>query len=77
MPDFLAAVARRYPDTVVADDGGLYDLDNGTFYTPTSARDAIGWINAGEWDSNGTNPRKTRLAEHWFHRQPDRAVNNG
>lgn len=63
-----AAVARRYPHTVKAVGVTLCDLDSGADYTPPTLRHALGWINAGEWDSDGENPRSSRLARWWRNR---------
>lgn len=64
-----AAVAARYPQQVAAHGPILLDLDSRAEMRPKNARDAIGWIAAGEWDNDGTNPRTTRLARHWHKRQ--------
>lgn len=67
-PEQAAAVTSRFPQTVQADGATLHDLDNGACYKPANLRDALGWIAAGEWDNEGTNPRTTRLAK-WWHRE--------
>lgn len=65
------AIAARFPTTVKAGDstiGVLHDLDNGEMYVASNVREALGWIAAGAWDSDGTNPRTTRLA-NWWHKR--------
>lgn len=61
------AVQARYPHQLhaierEAFDGTLHDRESGTRIIPATLREAIAWINAGEWDCDGTNPRSTRLA---------------
>lgn len=64
----LDAVAARYPHTVERCGDELIDLDNNASFRPVSVRDALGWINAGEFDNDGTNPVTTRLGR-WFHKR--------
>jgi hypothetical protein len=75
-PEQAVAVARRYPSTVEPECDGLRDLESAAFYEPRDLRDALGWIAAGEYDSDGTNPRTTRLARWWHNRGALKVLTN-